>query len=62
MVYFRWLGWLDSAVSAQRRIAAALELQTRFEASPTAIKPEALAARAVPGWLAAEMETIPPPG
>jgi 16S rRNA (cytosine967-C5)-methyltransferase len=59
MVYFRWLGWLDSAVSAQRRIAAALELQTRFEASPTAIKPEALAARAVPGWLAAEMETIP---
>jgi 16S rRNA (cytosine967-C5)-methyltransferase len=59
MAYFRWLGWLDSAASAQRRIAAALELQTRFEASPAAIKPEALAARAVPDWLAAEMETIP---
>jgi len=59
MAYFRWLGWLDPAATAQRRIAAALELQTRFEASPATIKPETLAARAVPAWLADEMETIP---
>jgi 16S rRNA (cytosine967-C5)-methyltransferase len=59
MAYFRWLGWLDIAAPAQRRIAAALALQTRFETSPAAIKPEALAARAVPEWLAAEMATIP---
>jgi 16S rRNA (cytosine967-C5)-methyltransferase len=59
MAYFRWLGWLDTAASSQSRIAAALELQTRFETNPAAIKPEALAARAVPEWLAGEMETIP---
>jgi 16S rRNA (cytosine967-C5)-methyltransferase len=59
MAYFRWLGWLDPAAPAQRRIAAALELQARFDANPGAIKPEALAARAVPEWLAAEMDAIP---
>lgn len=59
MAYFRWLGWLDPAAPAQRRIAAALELQARFDASPAAFKAEALAARAVPRWLADEMETIP---
>jgi 16S rRNA (cytosine967-C5)-methyltransferase len=57
--YFRWLGWLDPKVSAQRRVGAALELQARFESNPAAIKPEALAARAVPEWLAAEMDSIP---
>ncbi len=58
-VYFRWLGWLDSGVSAQRRVEAALELQSRFDSDPAAIKPEALAARALPEWLAAEMNAIP---
>jgi 16S rRNA (cytosine967-C5)-methyltransferase len=57
--YFRWLNWLDPKASPQRRLEAALGWQARFDANPAAIKPEALAARAVPGWLAAEMETIP---
>jgi 16S rRNA (cytosine967-C5)-methyltransferase len=57
--YFRWLGWLDSGLSTQRRMESALELQGRFDSNPAAIKSEALTARAVPDWLAAEMETVP---
>ncbi len=49
-VYFRWLGWLDPAEPPQRRVAAALALQARFDGDPAAIKEAALAARAVPGW------------
>jgi len=57
--YFRWLRWLEPGRSAPGRIAAALELQARFEADPSSVKAEALAARAVPGWLAGEMELGP---
>jgi 16S rRNA (cytosine967-C5)-methyltransferase len=54
--YFRWLNWLEKEDSAQRRIVKALDCQTRFDRDPSSFKAEALAARAVPGWLAAEME------
>jgi 16S rRNA (cytosine967-C5)-methyltransferase len=54
--YFRWLNWLEPGASAQKRVLGALELQARFDRDPTCVKPEALAARAVPGWLAGEME------
>jgi 16S rRNA (cytosine967-C5)-methyltransferase len=57
--YFRWLNWLDNKESEQRRVVAALGLQARFERDPSGFKAEALAARAVPGWLAAEMELTP---
>ena len=57
--YFRWLGWLESGASPQRRVETALGLQARFDANPAAFKPEALAARAVPEWLAAEMDPFP---
>ncbi|HZL46988.1 MAG TPA: RsmB/NOP family class I SAM-dependent RNA methyltransferase [Opitutaceae bacterium] len=57
--YFRWLGWLDPDASPQRRVEAALEMQARFDANPTAFKPETLAARAVPEWLKAELEAVP---
>jgi 16S rRNA (cytosine967-C5)-methyltransferase len=57
--YFRWLGWLDAHDSPQRRVEAALALQARFDSNSAAVKPEALAARAVPEWLAAEMDAIP---
>jgi len=56
---FRWLGWLDQASSTQKRVEQALELQERFDADPSSVKAEALAARAVPGWLASEMEPGP---
>jgi 16S rRNA (cytosine967-C5)-methyltransferase len=57
--YYRWLGWLDPDGSAQARIAAALAMQERFERDPGSVKAEALGARAVPAWLAQEMD-LPP--
>ena len=54
--YFRWLHWLRPGESAQRRIVSALDLQARFERDPSCVKVEALAARAVPVWLASEMD------
>ena len=57
--YFRWLNWLDPKASPQRRVEEAVDWQARFDANPAAVKPEALAARAVPEWLAAEMDPIP---
>jgi 16S rRNA (cytosine967-C5)-methyltransferase len=54
--YYRWLQWLDPEHSAQRRIVDALGLQARFERDPSSVKTEALAARAVPAWLAGEMD------
>jgi 16S rRNA (cytosine967-C5)-methyltransferase len=54
--YFRWLNWLEVGESAQKRVIRALDFQARFDRDPACIKVEALAARAVPGWLAGEME------
>jgi 16S rRNA (cytosine967-C5)-methyltransferase len=58
--YFRWFRWLNEKDSPQKQLAAALELQERFNRNPASIKPEALAARAVPDWLKPEMDVIPP--
>src|ERR1051326_2333792 len=55
-VYFRWLSWLDAQASPQKSLDQADTLQQRFNAHPKSVKPEALAARAVPAWLAAEVE------
>jgi 16S rRNA (cytosine967-C5)-methyltransferase len=57
--YFRWLNWLSRSESLQKQVLAALDLQVRFDRDPGAFKAEALAARAVPEWLATEME-LPP--
>lgn len=54
--YFRWLRWLDPQQSLQKQASAALELQARFDRTPSAFKTEALAARAVPEWLKNEMD------
>jgi len=58
--YFRWWRWLDEKDSPQKQLAAALELQERFNRNPASFKPEALAARAVPEWLQAELDVLPP--
>jgi 16S rRNA (cytosine967-C5)-methyltransferase len=55
-VYFRWLSWLDPKASPQKRLEQATDLHTRFTADAASVKPEALAVRAVPAWLASEME------
>jgi 16S rRNA (cytosine967-C5)-methyltransferase len=54
--YFRWVNWLEPALSAQKRVLKALDLQARFDRDPMSVKAEALAALAVPRWLAGEME------
>ncbi len=57
--YYRWWRWLDEKDSLQKQLAAATNLQERFNKTPTSIKPAALAALAVPDWLKAEMDEIP---
>lgn len=57
--YFRWRGWLEPKDSVQRQLDAALTLQRRFDTRPESLKPETLAARAVPAWLRDEMD-LPP--
>lgn len=54
--YYRWLPWLTRSESLQRQLAEAIDLQGRFETQPGAVKPEALAALAVPAWLREEVE------
>ncbi len=57
--YYRWWRWLGENDSLQKQLTAALDLQARFNKNPASIKPAALASRAVPDWLKAEMEVIP---
>jgi 16S rRNA (cytosine967-C5)-methyltransferase len=54
--YYRWLQWLDTTHALPQRVLAALDLQKRFDADPAAIKPEALAARALPDWALASLD------
>jgi 16S rRNA (cytosine967-C5)-methyltransferase len=54
--YFRWINWLNATESAQKRVLHALDFQARFDRDSASMKKEALAARAVPPWLAGEME------
>lgn len=54
--YFRWMQWLDARESLQKQLARAAELHAQFATDPKSIKPETLAARAVPEWLREEMD------
>ncbi len=54
--YFRWWQWLDRDASPQARVAQAIALRERFAGDESTVKPEALAARAVPEWLRQEMD------
>jgi 16S rRNA (cytosine967-C5)-methyltransferase len=53
--YFRWLHWLEARDSLAKQLDYALVLQERFKRDPAVFKPEALAARAIPGWLTNEI-------
>ena len=53
--YFRWVRWLDPQGSFQKNVEQALTLNARFTQNTSSIKAEALAARAVPEWLASEV-------
>jgi 16S rRNA (cytosine967-C5)-methyltransferase len=54
--YFRWLQWLDPKLSFQKQLEQAATLHERFSRDEKAIKPETLAARAVPAWVRDEMD------
>ena len=54
--YFRWLQWVDQRQSFQTQLATALKMQDRFDRDPALVKTQALAARAVPDWVANEVE------
>lgn len=54
--YFRWLLWLPDKTAIQGRVDVALTMQDRFDKNEKDVKVQALAARAVPDWLAGEME------
>lgn len=54
--FFRWFAWLETTDALPRRVLAALDLQKRFDADPAAIKPEALAALALPPWALASLD------
>ncbi|HEX2101355.1 MAG TPA: RsmB/NOP family class I SAM-dependent RNA methyltransferase, partial [Candidatus Synoicihabitans sp.] len=58
-VYFRWWRWLETGASIQTRLAAALDLQARFDHDPGSVKSEALAARALPDWAREEIAFQP---
>jgi len=57
--YFRWRQWVEPRASGQKQLEQAWALHERFTTDSKSIKAETLAARAVPTWLAAEME-LPP--
>jgi 16S rRNA (cytosine967-C5)-methyltransferase len=53
--YYRWLGWLEENAPMEQRIQRALELDDAFRKNPEAV-PDAEMTRAVPGWIAEQME------
>jgi 16S rRNA (cytosine967-C5)-methyltransferase len=55
-VYYRWFSWLDPKDPPQRRLEHAVAMHERFTADAKSVKAETLAVRAVPAWLAAEMD------
>ncbi|PTY00493.1 RsmB/NOP family class I SAM-dependent RNA methyltransferase [Opitutus sp. ER46] len=54
--YFRWMQWLDPKASYQKQVEQAWAMQERFNADEKSVKAEALKVRAVPEWVAAEMD------
>ena len=55
-LYYRWLSWLEPKASPQKRLEQAVAMHERFLADPKSVKAETLAVRAVPTWLATEMD------
>lgn len=58
--YYRWRGWHDRKREVESRVAWSLELADKYHKNPFALPADALRAKAVPEWLAAEMECPEP--
>lgn len=54
--FFRWRNWLRNERGIPAQIARALELAERFQKTPFSLPVDALRAKAVPEWAAAEVE------
>ena len=54
--YYRWWGWLQNEKGLERRLARAGELADRFEKNPLSLPVDALRAKAVPAWVAGEVQ------
>jgi len=57
--WFRWRGWLNERETVREQVNCALELADRFARKPESFSDNDLVARAVPGWVAGEMEITP---
>jgi len=58
--FYRWFGWRDSALGLQAQITRALELSRVFRTKPEQFPDSDLLQRAIPDWIAAEMEVTAP--
>ena len=54
--YFRWQGWLGQSEPIRQRVESTLQLAARFVRAPQEFSDAELNERAVPNWVAAEME------
>ncbi len=54
--YYRWLGWLNQRASLRRQFEDAAAHDRRFRDQPKSFRDDELIRRAVPGWVADEME------
>src|SRR5947199_10489730 len=63
--YFRWLGWLDQTSPTRDQLTHAINLAENFAAlesghpCPREFSEQELVSRAVPHWIAEEMEISP---
>jgi 16S rRNA (cytosine967-C5)-methyltransferase len=54
--YYRWLGWLDRTRPLPGQILDAVELGRRFQSDPASFSDDELLQRALPGWVADQVE------
>ncbi|HNQ89956.1 MAG TPA: RsmB/NOP family class I SAM-dependent RNA methyltransferase [Verrucomicrobiota bacterium] len=54
--YYRWRGWLDPEQPLSQQLAQALDLARGFARDPMGIPEADLRARAIPSWVASELE------
>ena len=57
--FHRWRGWLDNARPIAESVQEALELNERFARDPASFHDAELLARAVPSWIAEQLEVTP---
>ncbi len=57
--YFRWRGWLDERQSVHDQIVHASQVNMKFVREPESFADADLVARAVPEWLAGQVEVSP---